>query len=96
MGPLILPHSIAGYNDGLLDAVSGWEKVLRESLASAPLEPSPPKTFKAKMGLPKLPSYSSTVVDEYYWRHWPSNKDKVGKSKIDASRLKEMALETNF
>ena len=69
------------------------EKISWELAADLPL----PKVFKPKMGLPKLMSYGPDLLpDAEYWSYWPTNYDRVGRSRIDGHRLKELALEVGF
>ena len=65
--------------------------------ASNLLEEPPKKKFKPKFpDIPVLSDYKGEVSDGEFWKHWPRNKRKVGKSKLNADRLRELALEAGW
>ena len=70
-----------------------WFNILRLSSASNPLQVPPPKTFRPKVGLPRLDKYSGVNPGKEYWNCWPKNYQRAGKSRIDAEKLRKFAIE---
>ena len=48
------------------------------------------------MNLPVLGEYTKIVTDKEFWNCWPKNNRAVGKTRIQAQKLKVMALEAGF
>ena len=94
-------HSIThlyslGFNQSLLESRAGWLKSLQECASLPSLEVPPQKIFTPKMGLPRLESYGRVCPGEAYWNNWPSNQERVGRSRIDGEKLRLLATEAGI
>ena len=92
---MALKHFIAGFSNELIASRQQWGQILTRCSVSS-LPPAPKKEFKPKMGLPKLKSYKDCKPGPEYWSRWPKNSCRVGKSRIDGHKLKNLAVETGF
>ena len=64
-------------------------------MKSLPAVIPPPKTFKPKHPLPTLDSYKEDAPD-WFWIDFPSNLRQPAPPIVNADRLEELALETDF